>query len=225
MRVVLVLLLLAVIGGSGAGFFVMSRKLDALEEQNAVLRHDVQVLLNEAAVAGKVDALLANHQGQINAVRGEVGRINGDYAVASKVERLAGELRTDAARLKQELAEARRPPPPAPTHVVELGFRTDADTEVVLRYAGRSFNDAFSRGTVTRPGRRLGSMVTADANNPRAGTAAFNYAVIRSPEGTRTVTLQDPPAVAVVRPAPNAADWDLPADSRNQLKKLLELGT
>jgi hypothetical protein len=30
--------------------------------------------------------------------------------------------------------------------------------------------------------------------------------------------------VAVVRPAPNATDWDLPVDSRTQVKKLLELG-
>lgn len=224
MRVVLVLLLLAVAGGSGAGFILMGRKLDALEDENAKLRHDVQVLFNEAAVASKVDSLLANHQGQINAVRGDVGRMRGEYAVAEKVDKLVIDLQGEVTRLKKELAEVRKPPPPAPTHYVELGFRKDADTEVVLRYAGNSFNDAFSRWTVTKQGPRLGAAVTVDANNPRAGTAAFNYAVIRSPEGTRTVTLKDSPAVPVVRPAPNATDWDLPADSRTQVKKLLGLG-
>jgi hypothetical protein len=224
MRVVLVLFLLAVIGGSGVGFFVMARKVNDLEDENAKLRHDVQVLFKEAAVAGKVDSMLANHQGQINAVRGEVGRMKDEYAVAEKVDKLMIDLHKDVSRMKTELAEVRKSPPPAPTHYVELGFRKDADTEVVLRYAGHSFNDAFSRWTVTKQGPRLGSMVTVDANNPRAGMAAFNYAVIRSPEGTRTVTLKDPPAVPVVRPAPNAADWDLPADSRTQVKKLLELG-
>lgn len=236
MRVVLVLVLIALAGAGGYGYYDQTKKLKEtqrrLAEAEAVIvadRNTLRAVCNEYASAPKVHRALDTLQGQINGVRGDVGRINTDYASARKVDTNLTDVRGEIAGLKRGLAEARKPAPPLPappTHVVELGFRTGPDTVVVLRYAGASVADALGRKTLTSPGPTLAAAVKVAPGDPKAGTAAFNYAVVRSPEATRTVSLggAKPPVIGVVRSAPDGADWGLSADGRKELADLLRSG-
>jgi hypothetical protein len=222
MRFVVVLLVVTAALG-GVGYSNLSHRLEAVEAENAKLRAEVNALLSQAANASKVDAFFADHQGQINTVRNEVVRINGDYAVAKKVDAIIIELRERVAALQKDLAEARKSAPP-PSHTLDLGFSREGETELVLCYAGGSFADGLTKRTTFKPGRALAAAVKPSGTDPRAGTVAINHAVLRSPESTRTVTLKDAPALAVARSGPDATDWDLTPDARAEVKRLLGLG-
>jgi hypothetical protein len=102
-------------------------------------------------------------------------------------------------------------------------MRKGEDTVVVLRYAGASIEDALSKTTLTKPGGVLKNLVKVNPDNPTSGTATFNYAVVRSPEGSRTLSLGggQPPAVVLVRGTPGSSDWDLSGTGRQEVAKLL----
>jgi hypothetical protein len=222
---VVVLVLLAGVGGyvyyDVRRYDDLSSKLNTAEAANAKARQTVQKIWEDFASAHKVDRAL-------EALRSDVWRISKDYAVARKVDALLDEISGEVEKLKKELAAYRKSgpgpgPSAAPAWEVELGFRTEGDTVVVLRYAGPSLDEALAEKTLTKPGRALTEAVKVNADNPKDGTATFNYALVRSPEGWRTVTLGGgkPPAVALIRDAADKPDWDLSPAGREQIAGLL----
>jgi len=113
--------------------------------------------------------------------------------------------------------------PPPPPVVVELGFRSGPDTAVVLLYAGASVAEALTRKSLLKSSRILSEAVRVTPGDPKVGTAAFNYAVVRTPEVNRTLALGGrlPLSLKVVRSSPSASDWDLSPDERKTVAEFL----
>jgi hypothetical protein len=223
MRGMFVVVFVLLAGACGYVYYDLSKKLNAAEAENAKARQSVHRIWDDFASAQKVDRAL-------DALRSEVLRINKDYAVARKVDAILDELAADIERLKKDLATVRKSGPgpktgpvDPPVYEVDLGFRTEGDTVVVLRYAGASIDEALLDKTLTKPGRALADAVKVNADNPKTGMATFNFALVRSPEGWRTVTLggAKPPTVPVVRDVADKPDWDLTPAGREQIAGLL----
>lgn len=224
MRGLLVFVLLALTVGCGYIYYENSQKL-----QDAQTATD-QRFDNVAEALGRIDKDYASGQkvnsalntigASLQAIRNDMAQMRGEYAVAARVDRFLNEIRNQIDALQKGLAEAQKPPP----YTVELGFRDGPDTTTVLRYAGSSVQEALSTGTSTNPGKTLSGAIKVSARDPKAGTAVFNYAVLRSPEGTRTVALggAKPPALGLVRSTSEATDWDLSPEGRKEALSLLK---
>jgi hypothetical protein len=241
MRTMLVILSLALAGACGYIGYLQKQIAD-LRKDYAVawkvdkflanhqgqingLRGDVVRIAGDYASGAKVNHALNNHQAQINGVRAELTQLKQNTATTGNVNKSVTGLRQELAQLRTAVGALAKPKPaPAmPTHVVELGFRTEEETVVVLRYAGASVESALQQKTLTRPGRLLARAVKVSADDPKAGTVALNHAVVRSPEGARTLSLGKgkPPAVGARRSAPDGADWDLTEAGRKEIAGLL----
>jgi hypothetical protein len=241
MRGVLVVVGVAVVGAGGHAWFDLSRKtddlksqleqtsrrLDAAEADNARIRQTLGRAASEPPpVLSK--RVLDDFQKQLKGLKADVRRLRGEAAAAKKVDAILNGLRREIDSLKQGLAEARRPAPPTaipvpPPVVVELGFRSGPDTAIVLRYAGASVAEALMKKSLMKPSRILSEAVRLTPGDPKAGTAAFNYAVVRTPEVTRTLALGGgrPLTLKMHRSGPTAADWDLSPDERKTVADFL----
>lgn len=210
-----------------------SRRLDGAMTENDRLRQALGLAPEAAPPVAQnrvLDALQKDVNAlkrQINALQVELRRRGGAQPEASKVDARLDGLRAEIDALKKGLAEVRRPPPtvvlPPPPVVIELGFRSGPDTAVVLRYAGSSVADALLHKSSRKSSRILSDAVRLTPGDPKTGTVAFNYAVLRTPEVTRTLTLggRDPLTLKMVRSSPSAADWDLSPDERKTVADFL----
>lgn len=224
MRVVLVLVLIGLCGAFAYGYLDLRSgqlKLEEAEAINVKARQTLGQVCDEYASAPKVTRALDNLQGQINIVRKDVAQIGNNYAVAAKVDALLIGLRNDIEALKKQLA-ALPPPSASPAFIIELGFRTNDETLLPLRYAGPTAEVALERKSLTRRGERLAKMVKVNPSDARIGVAEFNHAVVRSAEGTRTITLGKTRPAGMFRPAPTGFDWDLGADGRQAIAEMLK---
>ena len=239
MRGVLLAVAVAIVGAGGYAWFDLSRKtadlkkqleqtgrrLDAAEADNARIRQTLARSAGSPPPASNERAL-GELLKQLSELKGEVRQVRGEQVGARTVDARLNGLHGEIDGLKKALTEARRPGPPtapAPPVVVELGFRSGPDTAVVLRYAGSSVADALTKKSSMKPGRLLADAVRLTPGDPKSGTVAFNYAVVRTPEVIRTLALGggQPLTLKVVRPSPSSPDWNLSPDEHKTVADFL----
>jgi hypothetical protein len=241
MRAVLTVVGVALVGAGGYAWSDLSGKadnlkrqleqtstrLDAAEADNSRLRQTLGKAAGETVPVTHKRAL-DDLQRQLNELKTELRRLRGEAAAAKKVDPILNGLRGEIDSLKKALTEARRPAPPIPVPapppvLVELGFRSGPDTAVVLRYAGTSVAEALTKKSWMKPSRILAEAVRVLPGDPRKGTVTLNYAVVRTPEVTRTLALGggQPLMLKMVRSGPSAIDWDLSPDERKTVADFL----